>query len=116
MTFRSVKMKKRDYSDYTLAGVGVGVGPALTIPKISGGAMSYYSTKWGPPTSAVNSGPSVPIPTADRKTVELANQLHHNLAGLHKKEDAKSMPIKNEGKKRKNYMGIFEKGHREKKK
>jgi hypothetical protein len=114
MAFRSVKLKKRDYSGYSLGGVGVGVPPALTIPRISNGAMSYYSTKFGPPTSAI--GTSVDMPTADRKTIELAKQLHHHIVDIHKKEDAKSMPIKNKDKKRRNYMGIFEKGQREKKK
>jgi hypothetical protein len=106
---RSVKIKKR--SDYNLSGVGVGVLPALAIPQISGGAKTLFSTKWGPPTSAVNSGP-FPIRT-DLSTIEAANQLQHHMVPKEKQQHDK--PIKHTNK-RHNFMSIFEKGHHDKKK
>lgn len=108
---RAVKIKSKN--DYNLSGVGVGVLPALHLPQISGGAMTYYSTKWGPSTTAVNSGPALSVATADKKTITEAKQLHHHIVPTEKQLHDK--PIKNTHKK-KNFMSIFEKGELHKKK
>jgi hypothetical protein len=111
---RSQKIKSRN--DYNLSGVGVGVLPALNIPQISGGAMTYYSQKWGPTTSAVNSGANATIApiVTDRKTIEMTKSLHHMvLPTTHKHLQDK--PIKHTNKK-KNFMSIFERGEAHKKK
>ena len=112
--YRSRLMKKRP--QYNLSGVGVGVLPALQIPQISGGAMTYYSQKWGPPTSAVNSGASTTMATivTDRKMVELTKDLPHKMT-LPTERHRDDKPIKHTHKK-KNFMSIFEKGELHKKK
>ena len=109
---RSQKMKSR--SDYNLSGVGVGVLPALNIPQISGGAMTYFSQKWGPTTSALNSGANATIApiVTDRKTIELTKSLHHMV--LPTQRHLHDAPIKHTNKK-KNFMSIFERGESRKK-
>ena len=72
-------MKIKARNDYNLSAVGVGVLPALNIPQISGGAGTYFSTKWGPSTTAINSGPSIVVASPERKTIDIADKLHHHL-------------------------------------
>ena len=106
---RAVKIKSRN--DYNLSGLGVGVLPALAIPQISGGALTRFSTKWGPTTSAVNSGP-YPV-SRDLLTIENAKHLQHHM--LPSEKQLHDKPIKHTNKK-KNFMSIFEKGENHKKK
>jgi len=112
---RSQKIKSR--SDYNLSGVGVGVLPALNIPQISGGAMTYFSQKWGPTNTAVNSGANATIApiVTDRKTIEMAKSLHHHTVLPITQKHLQDKPIKHTNKK-KNFMSIFERGELHKKK
>ena len=108
---RAVKIKARN--DYNLSAVGVGVLPALNIPQISGGAGTYFSTKWGPSTTAINSGPSIVVASPERKTIDTAKQLHHHIVPTQAHLNHES--IKHTHKK-KNFMSIFERSELHKKK
>ena len=78
--------------------------------------MTYYSQKWGPTTSALNSGANTTIApiVTDRKTIEMAKSLHHH-AMLPTERHLQDKPIKHTNKK-KNFMSIFERGEGHKKK
>ena len=102
MTFRSVKIKNRN--DYNLSGIGVGVLPALAIPRISGGSSG--GSKYGPPNGDVGGDVSISVATADKKSIVHATQLQHHI--LPSQRHLQDKPIKHTQKK-KNFMSIFEK-------
>jgi len=120
--YRSVALKKKDFSGYTLSGVGVGVNPPLalsfmgnTSTKRTAGAIKY-----GGPTAVGTGGAQrngmnpLPPPTLnsnvmsvnDRRNVKAVQSLqHHHI--VHTVKTLHPLPITHT-KKKHNFMDIFE--------
>jgi len=117
--YRSVALKKKDFSGYTLSGVGVGVNPPLALPymKQTGTSRIAGAIKYGAPT-AIGTGGAQPMSSImngrggmsdmsanDKRKVKEAQTLHHHL--IHPQKTLHELPIKHT-KKKGNFMDIFE--------